>query len=222
VYAADTIVLNQSGGPPLNDLKLTGFMDRIAQEAFSRLNVKLEIVQLPAERSLINSNKGIIDGEMGRIAGLNSKYKNLVQVNEKIMDWEFVVYSNKKINLNNGWNSLIPYTVAIINGWKILEKNVPSEVELTKVKYQAQLFGMLKLHRSDLIIYEKWSGKYYLKKNNITDVKLIPRPLITKELFIYLNKKHSKLAVKLASSLKSMKDDGTYKKIESETLKKLE
>lgn len=222
VYSIEIIVLNTAGGPPLNDSKLSGFIDRITLEAFKRINVKLETVSLPAERALINANSGIIDGDISRIAGLNNKYKNLVQVNEKIMNWEFVAYSNKNINLDAGWNSLIPYSVSIINGWKILEKNVPSEVELTKVKNPQQLFSMLKSQRSDLIIYEKWSGRYYLKTKKITDIHLVTPALIVKEMFIYLHRRHNKLIVKLAVSLKNMKNDGTYQKIMLETLKKLE
>lgn len=218
LYATETIVLNVTGKPPLNDPTQNGFMDRVALEAFRRLNVKLETVELPAERALINSNNGIIDGEMSRVSGLNKKYKNLIRVKEKIMSWEFVVYSRKKITLNKGWHSLTPYSVSIINGWKILEKNVPPEVELTKVKNMEQLFGMLKLYRSDLIIYGKWAGMHYLKSNKITDVKLTYPPLIVKDLFIYLNKKHGTLALNLAKSLKSMKVDGTYDKILSDTL----
>ena len=218
LYATETIVLNVTGKPPLSDSMQNGFMDRIVYEAFKRLNLKLETVQLPAERALINTNNGIIDGEMSRVAGLSKKYNNLIQVDEKVMDWEFVVYSNKNITLNSGWHSLIPYSVSIINGWKILEKNVPPGVELTKVKNTEQLFGMLKLKRSDLIIYEKWGGKYYLKTHNITGVKLIAPPLIVKGMFIYLHKKHRKLAIKLAKTLKNMKSDGTYQKIMSKTL----
>jgi len=222
LQATETIVLNAAGKPPLNDSSQNGFLDRVANEAFKRLNLKLEIVQLPAERALINANNGTIDGEISRIAGLDKKYRNLVQVKEKIMDWEFVAYSYKNINLDAGWRSLLPYSVSIVNGWKILERNVPSEVELTKVKNSEQLFGMLKLKRTDLIIYEKWGGKYYIKTKKINNVKLINPPLIVKEMFIYLHKKHSHLVSKLAASIKSMKIDGTYDKIVSETLKKLE
>jgi len=216
------IVLNVAGKPPLNNQEQNGFIDLIAREAFKRLDITLETVRLPAERALLNANSGITDGEMSRIAGLNSKYTNLIQVNEKIMDWEFVVFSKREIELNKKWQSLIPYTVSIINGWKILEKNVPASVNLTKVKNPKQLFGMLKLQRSDLIIYEKWGGMYYLKSKKIKDVKLIHPPLIVKEMFIYLNKKHTELAIKLAGVLKSIKDDGTYEKTLSLTLKKLE
>ncbi|MFV2060115.1 MAG: substrate-binding periplasmic protein [Gammaproteobacteria bacterium] len=220
IFAEEIIVLSATGGPPLNTAKLDGFMDRVIKEAFKRLDIKLETVKLPAERALLNSNNGIIDGEMGRIAGLNRRYTNLVQVKEKIMDWEFVVFSNKNISLNDSWQSLRPYSVAIINGWKILESNVPEVVELTKVKNPKQLFGMLKLKRADLIIYEKWAGIYYLKSKKISDVKLISPPLIVKPLYIYLHKKHKNLTIKLTKTLKNMKKDGTYLKLKSEILKK--
>jgi polar amino acid transport system substrate-binding protein len=220
VLAEQTIILNITGGPPLNTVNLDGFMDQVTKEALRRLGYKLETVMLPAERALLNSNNGVIDGEMSRISGLNKRYTNLIQVNEKIIDWEFVAFSKKNINLNNRWQSLKPYSVSIINGWKILEKNIPSNVDLTKVKNPDQLFGMLLLKRADLIIYGKWAGSYYLKSNNMHDVKIINPPLTIKPLYIYLHKKHTKLAKKLAKSLKNMKQDGTYQKIKSKTIYK--
>jgi len=218
VYSEEIIVLNTTGKPPLNDAEHKGFMDRVAFEAFKRINIKLESVQLPAERALINANTGIIDGEMSRISGLILRYPNLIKVNEKIMDWEFVVYSDKDITIKSSWDSLKPYSVSIINGWKILEKNIPANVDLIKVKNTEQLFGMLNLKRTDLIIYEKWGGLQYLRTNKITNIKLIQPPLIVKEMFIYLNAKHKTLVPRLATVLKGMKQDGTYQKIKNQTL----
>jgi len=215
---AKGLVINTTGQPPLNTKDKTGFLDKLTSEAFSRIGLELTTIQLPAERGLVNVNAGIDDGEMSRIGGLQNKYPNLVPVPEKIMDWEFVVFSKHKITLDKGWDSLKPFSVAIINGWKILEKNVPKSVKLTKVNTPYQLFDILQKGRAELIIYERWSGLETIKNNKFTEIMLIEPPLASKEMFIYLNKKHQSLIPKLSQALHDMKIDGTYQNIMRKTL----
>jgi len=219
---ANEIVINTTGKPPLNTPQLTGFMDLVSKEAFKRIGYTLKTVQLPAERGLRNVNAGIEDGEMSRIKGLDKLYPNLIRVPEKIMDWEFVGFSQMQIDLNQGWPRLSKYSVAFINGWKILEKNVPKQAEITKVRTPEQLFSILYKSRADLVLYERWGGLLYLQNSKLNKIKLLSPPLATKEMFIYLHKKHIKLVSKLSQTLKQIKKDGTYQAIFNKTLKPLE
>ncbi len=216
---AKGLVLNTTAQSPLNKKDKTGFLDEVTNEAFSRVGLELITIQLPAERGLINVNTGIDDGEMSRIAGLQKRYSNIIPVPEKIMDMDFVVFSKKKIVLDKGWESLKPYSIAIINGWKILENKVPKSAGLTKVNYPRQLFDMLEKGRAELVIYERFSGQEIIKSSQYKDIKLIEPPLATKEMFMYLNKKHQSLVPKLSQALREMKDDGTYQNIIHQTLR---
>ena len=129
-----TLVLNAGGQPPLNTKTHDGFMDEVAREALKRIGYELVIDHLPAERSLRNANSGLIDGEMGRIKGIDNIYHNLIRVPEKIMDWEFFVFSKKPVNLQQGWASLANKNLAFITGWKILEKNIPKTAAIIRAK----------------------------------------------------------------------------------------
>ncbi len=217
--ATDAIItLNAVGDPPLNDELMQGFMDRVAQEAFKRIGINLHTIRLPAERGLINANEGISDGEMGRIAGLQTIYPNLIQVPESIMNWEFVVIGSDAVNFNGDWQDLIGKTVAIINGWKILETNIPKQVQVVKVKNPQLLFDLLQRKRTDLIIYERWGGTMRLKKIAMREMELKLPALAIREMYIYLNKKHQPLVERLAQALRAMKIDGSYEKIMRQTL----
>ncbi len=207
---ATELTLNTTGSPPLNTPKQTGFMDLIATEAFHRIGITLKTIKLPAERGLINANVGIVDGEMSRIKGLEKLYPNLIRVPEKIMDWDFVGFSQKDIDLTHGWSSLPPYSVSFINGWKILEKDIPKRVDITKVRTPEQLFSILYKKRTDLILYERWGGLLYIKNKHFKSIKILSPPLATKEMFIYLHKKHKLLVPKLAKALKQIKQNGRY------------
>ena len=212
------IVLNVTGQPPLNTPEQTGFMDEIAGEAFRRIGYRLETVQLPAERGLVNANHGKVDGEMSRVKGLDRRYQNLLRVPEKIMDWEFVGFSHDKISLEKGWSDLAMKSVSHINGWKIFEINVPANAEITKVGNAERLFGLLRRDRTDIVLYERWGGQDLLHKMNMHSVQMCQPPLAVKEMFIYLHKKHRNLIPRLAKALAAMKQDGQYQQIFSKFL----
>jgi len=217
-YAQTELHLNTTGQPPLNTPAMTGFMDQVTSEAFRRVGLSLRTSRLPAERGLKNANSGLTDGEMSRIAGLQKIYPNLIRVPESIMDWHFCAFSPQQINLNNSWQSLKPYQVAFINGWKILEKNVPVNSSTIKVKNVDQLFYLLKTSRADLIMYERWGGLLKIKQLKMNRVSLQLPPLATRHMYIYLHRKHKNYIKKIAESLKEMKRDGSYDRISEKIL----
>jgi len=214
------LTMNSAAKPPLSTEFNDGFIDLLAIEAMSRIHVKLNIVQLPAERALQDDNNGILDGELLRVAGLEKTYTNLVPVDEKLMDLKFVAFSRKIKQINDGWKSLKPYSVAFMNGWKILEKNVPAEAEITKVNSHSQLFNLLDIDRVDIVIYERWGGLRLIQDLNIANVHALKPALATSSMHMYLNKKYQNLVPKIDEALKKMKTDGTYNKIYEKTLKK--
>ena len=206
----NTLVLNTTGNAPLNTPDMSGFVDLVALEAFHRVGVKVKSVKLPAERGLKNANLGIEDGEMLRIGGLDKLYTNLIMVPEKIMDGVFVAFSKKNIDVSQGWSSLTPYSIIFINGWKILERNVPPSANVVKVRTYDQLFPMLDLDRADVALYEQWGGLYILSGMKQSSIKKLDPPLASVGLYMYLNKKHEALVPQVAAALKQMKADGSY------------
>jgi len=216
---SNVLILNSAAEPPLSTNSLDGFIDLLVKEALSRINLQLHTVRLPAERALRDSNSGQIDGEIIRVSGLEQSYTNLIPVPEKLMDLEFVAFSQKAIDLKSGWHGLAGYSIGFINGWKILENNVPKEAEITKVQTQSQLFTLLSRDRVDIVIYEHWGGIHLIKAFDLVQAKAIQPPLAVSSMHIYLNKKHRPLVAKLNQALKDMKSDGTYQKIYNQTLR---
>jgi len=204
------IELNVAGQSPLNQDDQRGFVDEVVTEAFRRIGYQLKTVRLPAERGLVNANRGIIDGEIMRVKGIDRLYKNLRRVPEKIMDWEFVGFSYQPPSLVNGWEDLAGKSVSHINGWKIYEKNIPASAEVTKTQDAVSLFNLLMKKRTDIALYERWGGLHLLQEMSMEGVQLCGQPLAVKEMFTYLHKKHQSLVVPLAKALSEMKQDGTY------------
>jgi len=218
-FALPQLVFNTTGQPPLNTNKQNGFMDEVAREALRRAGFELVINRLPAERGLRNINNGLIDGEMSRVKGIDQTYQNLVRVPEKIMDWEFLLFSTKQINVEKGWASLANESVAYITGWKIVEKNVPQTASITKTRNSQQLFTLLKKERADFVVYERWAGGYLINQLNISNVQPLRPALAKKEMYIYLHKKHKSAVPKITEALVEMKRDGSYGKLVAKHLK---
>jgi len=212
LLAKEILVLNTAFTSPLSTEAQTGFADVVVGEALRRIGYGMESVQLPAERALINANAGIDDGDLLRVDGLQKTYPNLIQVPEKIIDLEFVVYTKNREFPVRGWASLKPYSVGIITGWKILEKNITETAELTKVKNADQLFTLLLKDRVDAVVYSRWVGLDNIKQHRIHGLKLLEPPLARRGIYVYLHKKHRLVVPKLAAALRAMKADGSYQR----------
>jgi len=219
IVAGEALVIsNGATKSPMHREHFDGFVDLVLLEALKRIDHKMDIRGLPNERSLMNANRGLIDGEAQRISGMENNYPNLIRVPEKIMDWQFVVFSKKNINTSEGWKSLMPYTTAFITGWKIFEYNVPIKTSVMAVKNEEIMFTLLQRDRIDIVLYELWQGLDFIKKHNYNDIKVSSPPIANREMFTYLHKKHARLVPKLAQALKDMKNDGTYNRIHDPVL----
>jgi len=195
--------------PPLSLPDQTGILDRMLKEAFSRIGVQVEFVTLPSERSLADAESGVIDGDNNRIAGLQSRYPNLVQVPESNMTYDFMAFANKPGIAAGNWKDLDQYDVSHIIGWKIVEDNVKAS-RVNKVVTPAQLFSLLKSGRTDVVLYDRFGGNHYLKEYGVEGGYAVEPPLARREMYLYLNARHADLAVPLAEALRAMKKDGSH------------
>jgi polar amino acid transport system substrate-binding protein len=215
---AEPLRLNSGVGAPYFLPDKTGFLDLIVPEVFRRIGVEAEAVRYSAsERAMINANNGIDDGVAMRIKGLEKDYPNLVRVEEKLIDNEFVGYASRVRFATTGFDVLRNYHVAYIIGWKVFEPVLPAGDSVTLAKDAAQLFSLLEHDRADVILFERWQGAHILRERGIKAHLLWP-PLVSTEMFMYLHAKHAHLAEPAARALRAMKADGTYQRIAAQTL----
>lgn len=208
--SASTLVLNTADEAPLSTVDGTGHNDLIIKEAFRRIGHQVEIVHLPSERALVNTNKGIDDGNFVRIAELEKIYPNLVRVPESITVFEFAAFTKDPSIKIRDWESLKPYYVGIVAGWKILEANIVGTRSLTKVSSPKALFELLANDRVDLVVFDRRQGNVLLRNHGLTGIMPLTPLLARQEMYLYLNRRHTALAQKLTEALRQMKRDGTY------------
>jgi len=213
VNAQEKLILNTTVSEPLSNTQGVGVTDLLLREAFKRANINMEITYVPAERALLNANKGFDDGTFLRISGMEKNYVNLVAVPESVLTFDFVAISKNSKIKPISWDSIKPFSVGIITGWKIAEENTTKVAMLTKVSLPGQLFQLLKLNRTDLIIYEKLRAQVALQRTPILSAKILTPPLAKRSMFLYLNKKHQPLIDRIAVALRAMKKDGTHERL---------
>jgi polar amino acid transport system substrate-binding protein len=208
---ADTPALTISSNNTPQDRKA---LELLSREAFRRAGLEFKLVSYPSERSLHMANQGEVDGEGLRIAGLNNQYPNLVQVPERFLGISFVAFAkDAMINLDRNWESLKPYRVAFITGWKMFEANATGAKSVTKVDKPEQLFRMLDSGRIDLALYTRADGIAFIRSSGLSSIAPIAPSLKDVDMYLYLNKKHEAHVPRIAQALRDMKADGTYNKI---------
>lgn len=206
---ADTITVSTNNTPL--DRKA---LESLSQEAFRRIGHEFRLVSLPSERSLHSANAGEVDGEGLRVAGLSAQYPNLVQVPERYIGISFVAFArDATIRLDQGWDSLKPYSVAFITGWKMFEANASGAKGVTKVDKPEQLFQMLDAGRIDLALYTLADGVALARGMGLAAIAPLAPSLRDVDMYLYLHRKHEALVPKLAQALRQMKADGSYNRI---------
>ena len=209
------LVLNDTNETPFTAPDGSGFLDAVAGEAFRRADVKLRLVKLPAERALINANLGIGDGDLTRIAGLETQYPNLVRVPEKLVDYSFAAFS-ADATITARWDAIRARPVGYIKGWKIYEQKLVGAAHIVETEDAGQLFRLLSFGRIDVALYEHWLGVALMRQQGIKGVRALEPALTTREMFIYLHKRHADLAPKLAAALAAIKAEGLYQRLYNE------
>jgi polar amino acid transport system substrate-binding protein len=220
VRAGEKIVLSTGVLVPYTTPDHSGFLDQLIAAVFRDLGLEAEVIIYPTatERGMLNANEGVDDGLAMRVAGLEKQYPNLIRVPEEVVFNDFVAYTTGERFATDNWDSLKPYAVTYIIGWKVFEQNVPQGKELTLVRDADQLFGMLKNRRADIALYERWQGLVKVRDMGFK-VQVLEPPLVHIKMFMYLHKKHAALVPRVAQALAKMKQDGRYQKIFDKTLK---
>ncbi len=188
---------------------------RILTLAYSRIGKSVEFEKLPAERSLVNANSGITDGELARMGGLQEDYLNLIMIPTPIAYDEIVVFT-KDINFNvDGWSSLLPYRIGYVAGFKFAEQKTEG-MNIEMVTTVDQGLRKLNLGRSEVFIGLK-GDQCLINKLELREIKVMGRPLEKIIGYHYINKKHSTMVVKLDTVLKQMNESGEMELLQKQS-----
>lgn len=179
---------------------------------------------IPAERSIRLANDGIVDGDCMRIDSIEQLYPNLVQVPEAIFHVKFTAFVRKGFTLQPEWDGLKPHHVGALYGWKLIEMRVKAvePKSFVRVDKAESLFQMLQLGRIDVAALNTLDGVRKLKEMKLSEIVPVKPPLASVPLYFCLHKSHTDLVEPLTDVFRSMKEDGTWQRIEAAHLPEID
>lgn len=216
VKTEQRIVISQ---PDLEYSLLEVISKRVLKEAYSRIGEEVQFELFPIERSVVVANDGITDGELARMAGIQKKYPNLIQVSVPVSSFDIFVYSRFQIFTVKGWQSLKPYKFDFIYGFKYAEK-MSKGMNTSRIKSRFQALSKLNEGRSHLFV-GVLSTECAIKRFKFTHIKRLTPPLDKVVMYHYLHKKNKNIVKKLETVLSNMQKNGEIHDIEKQEKKKL-
>lgn len=191
---------------------------KILTEAYSRLGIKINFIEVPAQRALIATSRGKFDGLLNRISGQENNFKNLLKVKVPICFnyYSFYVRENTEHIIDN----IEDHIIGIKKGNTPLERMFSNYEVHTTTTYK-QLVKMLAQGHIDVIAMNIVSFKVIrnepdFKKftDNITEVKY-KIPVVNG--YHYLAAKNRALQMPLEEKLRMMETEGIIQKINDES-----
>lgn len=199
--AGETVVLSQRD----NLLARSAFA--IASEAYLRIGIKAKARVLPSLRAIQEADRGETDGELARMAGIEAQYPNLQQVPEPLLDFDTVAFTAGLTFKVDGWESLRPYSLCLSRGMKLAEDGTEG-MDRYFSNDVPQMVNMLLAGRCQVAVlgYVVWPEIDRLQAQKLRSLE---PPIVSTPLYLYVNKKHAHLVLKLAAELRRMREDGT-------------
>jgi len=193
----------------------------ILKVVYQKLDLPVEIIDMPGKRSLKESNEGHIDGEVTRITEVSSEYPNLIKVPTPINYIEPSVFSIKSLTDISGCQSLKNYRIAIVRGLKHAELCTKKLSQVKVVNHLTKAFKLLEAERVDIVITSKINGLYLSNKLGLKTVKIASPSLSHLPVYHFVNKKHKALVPRINKLLLSMQANKTLSQLREEIITRL-
>ncbi len=193
----------------------------VLKELFKRLEIKIEIRNYPALRASYMLERGEVDCEAVRSFEYGDFVQNAVRIDEALFYHKVAIYSLNPERYFENYEDLKNhnYSIGYRRGLKKIEKDVKniyhSGMRLEIFDSVDQGLKMLQNERMDLYIEINSQVTRLLKEEKYKNYKIYFNGNIDKNsMHLYVNKKHLNLVPEINKTIKSMKKDNFFKKIE--------
>lgn len=191
----------------------------ILKVVYRHLAIKVEFVDLPAKRSLLESSEGRVDGEVQRIIAVRTQYPTLIALNPSINYIEPSAFVKDLAVRINGWRSIAPYSIGIVRGVGSSEAGTKGMSRVEAVSTMDQLMQALAAGRYEIAVNDRFSGMLIIKRLRLDRVvRPVEPPLEHIPLYHYLHERHRGLVPRVEQVLRSMQASGEIERVRQETI----
>ncbi len=197
----------------------------LLREAFRRNGYVFKVIYLPSARSLQSSNSGLTSGELHRVANLEKvtggRFPNLVRIETPLLSLHTFAYARVGTQQIRTWKDLDGTIIAYKTGRRHIRNSLgklSAKTMIFPVTSDIQAFEMLARQRVEFVITEREDANAILASH--PDFKNI-RPIAQLQVstvHAYMNRKYTKLAVRISQTLAEMKTDGTFQTITNKAI----
>ncbi len=206
----ETLVLSRAQGAEIQLIS-----EAVLAAAYGKLGINILITPLPNSRSLIAADGGQVDGDVSRIAGIESKFHHLIRIPVAINAVKVAAFSHVQSVSINSPKELARFKLVCSRGVKLVELLVEAEnLNCHEANNFEQALKFLQLKRADMALLPVENAVKVIRENSMEGVFQVSESLIERELFHYLHERHRKLASQLELVLREMENTGEIKEIQ--------
>ncbi|WP_286237569.1 substrate-binding periplasmic protein [Neptuniibacter halophilus] len=191
----------------LKDNRTSQKMVKFLTRVYGRAEIPVTFIEVPVRRSLSSANRGTLAGDVGRVAGIDKEYPNLVPLPTPVFYIRGRAFSLRpELPEINQWADLHDYHVGIVRGVIYSKKGVENRVNTIITAHDnVHLFKLLIAGRIDYAITESDIAEELLKRDFAgSGIYANGKVLFEGVLYHYLNKKYEKLFPVIDQAIKEI------------------
>lgn len=187
----------------LNKSALSDRIEQQLRQAYGRLGYQMQVVRLPAGRSLQMADRGLYDGELFRIDGIQQEFHALRQVPVQLTTIELLAFvRTEQQHTLRDWQDMKNLRIGFVRGFR-LASQITYAGYANPVTTLEQAVGMLEQGKIDVLLEDGQSVLSVIPaKTEQVGITALPGVLATAGVYHYLHQRHSDLIEPLTLVLK--------------------
>lgn len=184
------------------------FSQALLSEAYSRLGIQAAFIDVPFGRSLVESNRGVLAGEIARVLRVTEEYPNLLPVPYVLFDTEVYLYINQQQCANCTLNTV--QSLAFVRGSVIVEellKQLPASRKVISSGTIESTKTLFLTGKVDAVVF----AAYRLQDS--ADFNIAEQHIISLPDYHLLHRNHQALLPPLAAMLFQLEREGITERL---------
>lgn len=186
------------------------YSQALLNEAYRRLGIDAQFIEVPFGRSLIESNRGILDGELARVLLVTEHYPNLVAVPYILFDTDVSIWVNQRrcpgCTLQTVKNLVYVRGSVIIQQLLADKASVDTVITVQTVSAAEQMFIEGK---ADAVVF----AAYAIPADRLTGIPVSQKLLLSAPDYHLLHSRHEALIAPLATMLNTLEQEGVVSQL---------
>ncbi len=193
----------------------------ILKVIYSKIGIKIEMMDMPGKRALNESSAGRVDGEVHRIFKIGEDYLTLLRIPTPINYIEPSVFSKKHNFEITDCSALNDYNIGIVRGVRHAEL-CTSGLENVKIfNNSIKMMELLDANRIDIAITARINGLMLSKRMKLDSIHPLSPPLNRMLVYHYVHEKHKDLVLKLDKVIIEMQNSGELEMLRDKAIQTL-